>query len=307
METITWINKGQLFNFLAITFGLSWTVGGVLYLVDIDTGSIWWIVTIALLYMTAPGIAALLLKGRPYRQLLQAYGLLWKNLKAKDISLAIGCYLAFLTLTFFLIFLFGNIWDIEGFGTLSVEKMDILANVAQHAPPAATPSAHFPPVPALIVAGVVGSIIAGCTLNLPFAIGEELGWRGFMMKQTATLGFWKGNLCIGIIWGIWHWPLIWAGHNYPGYPLAGSLLMILFCISLSLMHSIVRLKTNSLLIPAALHGMINAGAPMSLLFITGNSILIGSIVGVAGVLAACLISAIYLTMDKEPIKKYTTV
>jgi uncharacterized membrane protein (DUF485 family) len=51
--------------------------------------------------------------------------------------------------------------------------------------------------------------------------------------------------------------------------------------------------------------MINAGAPMSLLFITGNSILWGSIVGIAGILAASLVSAFYLMLDKEPIKKYT--
>ena len=32
-------------------------------------------------------------------------------------------------------------------------------------------------------------------------------------------------LIFGLIWGIWHAPFIFQGHNYPQYPVAGVFMM----------------------------------------------------------------------------------
>ena len=72
------------------------------------------------------------------------------------------------------------------------------------------------------------------------ALGEEIGWRGFLYPQLeAGVGRRKGWILGGIIWGAWHWPLIWligyeygaaAGNSvgYAGFPVTGMLLFLLF-------------------------------------------------------------------------------
>jgi hypothetical protein len=40
------------------------------------------------------------------------------------------------------------------------------------------------------------------------------------------LGKWKAYLIVGVIWGLWHAPLIAIGFNYPGMPVLGILMMI---------------------------------------------------------------------------------
>src|SRR5690625_7579809 len=78
------------------------------------------------------------------------------------------------------------------------------------------------------------SLIGGITINTIFAFGEEVGWRGFLLREFHALGFWKASLLIGLIWGLWHAPLtIFAGHNYPSTPIFGVLMMTLFSMLMS--------------------------------------------------------------------------
>lgn len=60
--------------------------------------------------------------------------------------------------------------------------------------------------------------MSGATVNLPFMLGEELGWRGFQFEETKLLGFWRSSLLIGVLWGLWHAPVIMMGYNYSGEP-----------------------------------------------------------------------------------------
>ncbi|MDQ0339970.1 membrane protease YdiL (CAAX protease family) [Caldalkalibacillus uzonensis] len=47
--------------------------------------------------------------------------------------------------------------------------------------------------------GLIQGLIAGLTINALFAFGEELGWRGYLLKACQPLGFWKASLFIGVI------------------------------------------------------------------------------------------------------------
>ena len=49
-------------------------------------------------------------------------------------------------------------------------------------------------------------------LLLPSVLGEELGWRGFLVPELAKfLSFTNVALISGLIWAVWHWPLILMG------------------------------------------------------------------------------------------------
>ncbi|MGP5673540.1 CPBP family glutamic-type intramembrane protease [Brachybacterium alimentarium] len=43
-----------------------------------------------------------------------------------------------------------------------------------------------------------------------FAIGEEAGWRGWLHRELAPLGFWPMSLLIGVAWALWHAPIVLA-------------------------------------------------------------------------------------------------
>jgi hypothetical protein len=51
-------------------------------------------------------------------------------------------------------------------------------------------------------------------INLIFAAGEEIGWRGYLLKklQGRVNNFWLRSVIVGIIWGIWHLPMYFAAN-----------------------------------------------------------------------------------------------
>ncbi len=62
--------------------------------------------------------------------------------------------------------------------------------------------------------------------------GEELGWKVYLQDRLfPLLGGYKGVLVLGIIWGIWHYPMNAMGYNFPGQPILGNALMTAFTIS----------------------------------------------------------------------------
>ena len=68
-----------------------------------------------------------------------------------------------------------------------------------------------------------------------FGFGEEFGWRGYLTpKLEQLMPFPAAILVSGIIWGLWHAPIIVCGHNFGKdyflYPYMGILLMCVFCI-----------------------------------------------------------------------------
>ena len=47
-----------------------------------------------------------------------------------------------------------------------------------------------------------------CTVNGLFGFGEEYGWRGWLADELRPLGPVVANLVTGVLWGLWHTPLI---------------------------------------------------------------------------------------------------
>jgi membrane protease YdiL (CAAX protease family) len=131
---------------------------------------------------------------------------------------------------------------------------------------------------------IVQGMIAGITVNALAAFGEELGWRGFLLQEFKTLGFARASLIIGIIWGVWHAPLILQGHNYPQHPLAGVFLMILFCILLTPLINFATLKANSVIAAAVMHGTLNGTAGIAIIMVKGGSDLTIGMTGAAGLI-----------------------
>ena len=109
-------------------------------------------------------------------------------------------------------------------------------------------------------------------LNLVPCLGEEWGWRGYLLPKVAErMKFLPTMLLTGFIWGIWHAPIIVAGHNYgmsyPGYPWWGIIAMCVFCIVVGTLFSYVTLKAKSCWPAVFAHGMLNGTASIGVLFL----------------------------------------
>jgi membrane protease YdiL (CAAX protease family) len=101
------------------------------------------------------------------------------------------------------------------------------------------------------------TIVVGAFLGIVMGFGEEYGWRGYLQGQLIKLGKKRGVLLVGLIWGAWHYPVIWMGHNYPGQPLWGTLLMTIYTVLLGFVLGHVMLKTGSVWLVAFLHALNN--------------------------------------------------
>jgi len=119
------------------------------------------------------------------------------------------------------------------------------------------------------------------------------------------MGFWKSSVIIGVIWGIWHAPIILQGHNYPQHPVVGVLMMTIWCVLLAPIFSYVRLKANSVIAAAIIHGSLNATAGLSLMVVKGGNDLTVGAAGLAGFIVLAFVNIGLLLYDrvlaKEPI------
>jgi membrane protease YdiL (CAAX protease family) len=152
----------------------------------------------------------------------------------------------------------------------------------------------LPPPGAAGAALVAVSILGGALFNVVATFGEEVGWRGYLLGALAPLGPRRAALAVGLVWGLWHVPLIVQGWNYPGQPVLGSLAMVLFALVWAVILGWLRLRSGSVW-PAALgHGAINAAGSGLIAFFPIDNPLLGAPVGLvvqvpAGLWAAWLL------------------
>lgn len=141
------------------------------------------------------------------------------------------------------------------------------------------------------------ALIAGITINAIAGFGEELGWRGFLVREYKELKFWDAAMRIGFIWGIWHAPIILMGHNYPQHPVLGVGMMVIWCMLLSPLFLYIRIKTHSVIGAAIMHGTLNASAGIPLMFIAGGNDLTAGATGFTGMIALAIIIGIMVLFD----------
>jgi membrane protease YdiL (CAAX protease family) len=111
-------------------------------------------------------------------------------------------------------------------------------------------------------------------VNALFAFGEEFGWRAYLFPKLLPLGGRRAVVLSGLIWGVWHWPLVAMGYEYgfeyPGAPWAGPLVFLVFTVSVGTLLAWVTLESGSVW-PAALgHGAVNAVAGIGVAFVQGS-------------------------------------
>lgn len=108
-------------------------------------------------------------------------------------------------------------------------------------------SVHLVLAQALLILPTIGVAVSFLS-----AIGEEIGWRGFLTSKLKDLSFNKRNLIIGLVWSMWHWPLIlFANYASSDKPWVNVICFTIAVTSFSFFLGYLRSRSNSVF-PAGL-------------------------------------------------------
>ncbi|MDH4220818.1 MAG: CPBP family intramembrane metalloprotease [Candidatus Aminicenantes bacterium] len=222
MESTKEVRK-RIITFVFITYGIS----SIFMYLAISTGSLRaGGGLVALGGMCSPGIAAILTQ-LLYRKSLREFGWKWGKTTYQVWSYAVPALYA-LTIHAF-------VW------------MTGLAGFVQDSPT----ELIITSLKMLAIGTVLGSI---------FALGEEIGWQGFFVPLLARVtSFTNTALLRGIVWSVWHYPLIIFG-VYGAQELPVWYKLISFTVMLtgvSFAFAWFRLKSGSLWTGMFLHASHN--------------------------------------------------
>lgn len=90
--------------------------------------------------------------------------------------------------------------------------------------------------------------------NFLLFFGEEYGWRHFLFPiLRAQYGDWKGNIILGVIWGMWHLPLCLFYYSTPENWMYSISNQVINCIVLAIVFAHIYSRTNSLATVTFIH------------------------------------------------------
>ena len=258
--------------FLVLCLGLTWSIEIIFLMQGIRFATLTNGTTILLaLMMWIPAISAFIV-----RRWITREGFASANL-------CIGPWKPYLYLLLGVPCLFLAIYALTcalGLGAFTTDPSAFLKTLPHLPPGKSLPSAPM----LLAILGFI-SLVAGPFINLIGTFGEEFGWTGYLLPSLLPLGRWRAVGIYGVIWGLWHAPIIAGGFNYPGHPIAGVIFMCAFTTALGLIQCSLLLRYRSVLLTSFFHAAINAEARgIWLLLVTGVSTLWGGPVGLVGIL-----------------------
>jgi len=277
------IEKKPLIWFMSLAFAISWSLF-LLPLVLPNVG----VTTAWSLAMWGPGIAAILatvhIAGKGLRGGLKELGLgRLGRLRFYWLAWFLPPVLVLMTLLLTVLLHFGQFDPSMTFVRQSLE---------------AAGRGNAPPQPA-VISQIVVALLLGPLVNLVFTLGEEIGWRGFLLPRLLPLGRWPAILVSGAIWGFWHAPVVAQGLNYPSQPiLLGIPMTIVFCVLGGTFLSWLYLETGSSWVAGLAHASINAWGNLPLVFLLPgiNLLLGGTVASISGWVAwGILISVLIFT------------
>ncbi len=285
------INQTTLF--LILTFSISFLIAGIYKLNGGGSHDRTGFMILGIIYMFIPTIAVLIVKKLIHREKIATDLLIsFKINKWFFVAWLIIPVLAFLTFGISLLFP-EVIYSPDMSGMFSRFESMMTPEQAEQMR-ASVESLPLHPVWITLMQG----LIAGITVNAIAGFGEELGWRGFLLKQFKDMNLIKASILIGFIWGIWHAPMILMGHNYPDHPVAGVFMMTILCILLSVIFLYITIKSKSVIAAAILHGTMNATNGISIMLIEGGNDLTVGMPGLAGFIALIIAIAVLFVYDR---------
>jgi len=254
METADRVQK-KIWTYLLLTFGLS----SIFYYLMIAAGSIRAAGGLYVLgIMWCPGVSALITQ-LFFEKSLKGLGWGWGKTRYQVLSYVIPVAYALVA--------YGIVWLTGLGGFYSREFVDKMAGQLGMA-------GASPGVVMMVFVAFVATV--GMIRSCIGAMGEEIGWRGFLVPQLAKVTtFTRTAVLSGVIWSLWHYPLIIFGDYNKGAPVwYSTLCFTVMVVGISFLFAWMRLKSGSLWTGMFLHASHNLfiqGIFTPLTFDTGNT------------------------------------
>ena len=107
--------------------------------------------------------------------------------------------------------------------------------------------------------GTATFLVLGSIQSLISATGEELGWRGFLVPTLAkTMSFGRLAVLSGVVWAVWHFPLIiFADYNSGTATWYSLLCFAAMVVALAVILAWLRLRSGSVWPTAIMHASHN--------------------------------------------------
>lgn len=121
---------------------------------------------------------------------------------------------------------------------------------------------HLGSLPAPVALIAIYALVATAIALLGFsgALGEEIGWRGFLVPELSRVtSFTRVSLISGTIWALWHFPLILFANYHSTTPAWYALTcFFLMVVGISFAFAWIRLKSGSVWAACIMHATHNA-------------------------------------------------
>ncbi|MGA0566633.1 CPBP family intramembrane glutamic endopeptidase [Rathayibacter sp. KR2-224] len=285
---VPWLAVG---TFVVIAFGLAWLITLPLWVSGsglATPGAILLIVGM----MYTPAAAALVVSffvQRPRPRPLAEYLGLWP---LRPVRRVIGMTL---------IGLFGSILivmiGVFVSAALGLVHLDLVHfSGFQHTLEAAANGRPIPiPIGLLVLIEIV-VVPFGAIVNAFATIGEELGWRGWLLPSLRPLGTWPALIITGVVWGLWHAPIILLGYDFDQPNVFGLLAMVGGCLFLGILIGWLRLRSGSVWPAVFAHGAFNAASGFLVLLASAGSKPDPVLVGPLGVVPWAVIAAVAVVL-----------
>lgn len=147
-------------------------------------------------------------------------------------------------------------------------------------------------LPAILTSGNAGDLVAAALASgIMIGFFEELGWTGFAVPRLRRRhDMLSTGLLLGLVWGVWHFPLFWARDSFAGALGLALLLARLFSWLPPFRALMVWIhdRTRSLLVVMLMHVSLVLSTLLLQPAVTGSSLLVYILVWAALLWAASL-------------------
>jgi CAAX protease family protein len=134
--------------------------------------------------------------------------------------------------------------------------------------------AHLPPqIPKADVKFILPlTTLLTAFVTTPLLFGEEFGWRGYLQFRLFPGRPISAAIVTGLIWGIWHWPLLARGFDSAGDPLTSQALLCVCAVFMSIIFGWLREKSGSIWVTSLAHSATNGiGGALTTLWFPDHS------------------------------------
>jgi|GEM_PF-674608 len=105
--------------------------------------------------------------------------------------------------------------------------------------------------------------LPGLWLLLPACIllallTEEPAWRGYLYYLWRDFGLWRSSVAVGLLHGIWHWPILLLGASGEQVDLPGLLKFTAMTMVVAVYATLIRDRARSVIAVSLAHGAMNS-------------------------------------------------